>query len=495
MAAKMTNRVKLIAQWTSRFDPFLVAGIIVTWAALLPRIVPDWSSDRGIFISVAARLLAGDTLYAGVYDNKEPLFYYLVAGELTLGRWSEVAIEALMVATAASATFLIAIKLASRWTAMAISFIAVPIIVTGEFYLPGYTELLGIALTLVTLAACAHERPIFGGVCIGLLLFTKLVFVPLVLVGAGCFSSMGRQFLNILLISLGALASTLLIVAVLFFRAELLPFMDNVRLNIAYSQGGLIGPQTGLALLAAHLKRVGGWSLLAELLPILIGIIISLVSISPKSQRDRNQAATSAATIAIFVSSLAILSITGLHNQHNQILYIPAILVVLSLSQILDAALEISQFRTLMLIFLIGFLMAGTFTIREDFNAMRAFPRSYAALDELSPETRRVLSIGSSGTYARFGKNDDNGEAVGLGNWKLACPRFHQYAFQPATLFSDVFKCGSTAPVLIIADSLVPEPGRPSWNEFVAKVEHLLTHAYSCDANSGLRVCTRYPNR
>src|ERR1700677_4353713 len=72
----------------NRFDPVLAVAVLTTWVAIVPRLVPGRTSDRGIFVSVAERLLAGDTLYSGVYDNKEPLFYYFIAGQLTLGRWA-----------------------------------------------------------------------------------------------------------------------------------------------------------------------------------------------------------------------------------------------------------------------------------------------------------------------------------------------------------------------------------------------------------------------
>jgi hypothetical protein len=78
---------KLTSGWSDRIDPFLATAILTTWVALVPRLVPYRLSDRGIFISVGARLLAGDRLYSGVYDNKEPLFYYFIAGQLELGRW------------------------------------------------------------------------------------------------------------------------------------------------------------------------------------------------------------------------------------------------------------------------------------------------------------------------------------------------------------------------------------------------------------------------
>jgi hypothetical protein len=449
---------------------------------------------RGIFVSVAARLLAGDTLYSGVWDNKEPLFYYFVAGQLTLGRWSEVAAEAVLIAIAAAAAFLMAVKLASRWTAVATSFITVPIILTGEFYTAGCTGLPGIVLTLVAMAASAFERPVLAGSCIGLLVFAKLIYVPIALLGVCCFSLADRRFFDLIYIALGVSMSVALIVGVLLIRGELSPFVEATRLNIAYSQGGLIGFKKGLAALVAHIRLIGGWSLLGDIIPMLLGIILALIALSRKSERNRSQIAISAAAILTFVGSLAVLSITGLWGEHRQILYIPSIIVVLSLTSLLDVSVEVARLRTLGLFFLVGLMMAGTLALKQYISAVRSFREAYAALNELSPESRRLLAIGSSGTYARFGTIGDSGHAVGLGNWKLACPRFHQYPFESAALLNEVFKCASTAPVLIISAGLEPA-GWPSWDAFVARVEHLVAEDYSCDASSGLRVCTRAPGK
>ena len=103
------------------------------------------------------------------------------------------------------------------------------------------------------------------------------------------------------------------------------------------------------------------------------------------------------------------------------------------------------------------------------------------------------MALGASGSYARFGLNDENGGARGLGGWKLACPRFQQYPFESADLLDGVLACGSTAPVLIVAASLAPRPGRPDWNAFVAAVERRLAQDYSCEADLGVRLCKRLP--
>ena len=409
------------------------------------------------------------------------------------------ATEVLLVAIAASAVFLIALKLSSRWTAAATSFIAVPIILTGEFYFPGCTELPGITLALVAMAASVFGRPALAGSCMGLLVFTKLIFVPIALLGVSCFFLTDRRFSHFIFIVLGASASVALIVLVLFIRSELLPFVEMIRLNIAYSQGALIGSKKGLVSLATHIKIIGGWNnLFAQIVPLLLGIMLALITLSKQLKCNHIQIAISAACILTLAGSLAVLSMTGLWDHHRQILYITAILVILSLMRLLDASAKIARLHTLGLIFLIGFLI-GHLSLSSYVTAIRNFRGSYAELAQVSPETRRLLAIGSSGIYARFGINDDMGHAVGLGNWKLACPRFHQFPFEPAALLDKVFECASTAPTLIISAHIVPQGPSwmwmpqvdwTAWNEFVAKVEHL-TKSYSCDASSGLRVCTR----
>jgi hypothetical protein len=120
----------------------------------------------------------------------------------------------------------------------------------------------------------------------------------------------------------------------------------------------------------------------------------------------------------------------------------------------------------------------------------QSFHRSFAQLSWASPESQRLLNLGNSGTYARFGWGD-YGHAVGLRHWHLACPRFHQYPFDTETVLSKDVECASTSPTLLIAANFLARADfLSSSEEFVARVEHLLKD-YSCDADSGMRVCTR----
>jgi hypothetical protein len=478
------------SSWRKRFDPFLAPAMLAAWIVTIPRLVPGRDSDRGVFVSVAERLLAGDMLYGGVYDNKEPLFYYFVALQLALGPWAEVAAEALLIAIAAGATYLIAMKTASRWTAAAISFIAVPITLTGAFFLPGYTELPGVALVLAAIAASAEKRPLIAGSCAGLLLFLKFIFVPLALLGIGCFVLAHRRSWDAPAVALSAALSAGAAASVLSLRGELTPFIETIRLNIAYSQGSLIGANPGWASLAEHLRRIGPEWLSRGAGPAMLAIILTGAAVWRKSGLRHPALTLACACGATLAGSLLILAITGFWLHHLQIFYIPAIMACLSLTVLIDSAACRGRLPALGIVVAAGYLLGGS---PVPVAYAQSFASSYAAfarLSELSPEARRLLSIGNSGTYARFGTNDDQGHALGLRGWKLACPRFHQYYFEPPVLLDRVFHCASKAPALIISAHFEPNTA-PLWNAFVSRVEGLLAEQYLCDASTGLRICQR----
>src|SRR6476659_6043846 len=72
-----------------QLDAVLVLGTLAIWIVIFPRLGFNHDGDRGIYASVGERLLAGDTLYSGVWDNKDPLFFYFVAMQRAIGAWAE----------------------------------------------------------------------------------------------------------------------------------------------------------------------------------------------------------------------------------------------------------------------------------------------------------------------------------------------------------------------------------------------------------------------
>jgi len=474
-----------------RVDPALAGVAFAVWLPIAALLVPVRISDRGIFVSVAARLLAGDALYSGVYDNKEPLFYYFVASQLALGPWAEVAAEGVLIAIAAAAAYVTAVKVVSPWTAAALSSLAVPIILTGASYLPGYTELPGIAFALAAIAASADKRPLLAGSCIGLLAFMKLTFVPIAVMGVLCFVLMRQRSFDALVIALGAILSGAVVVGALLMRGELAPFIETIALNVSYSQGSLVDSKEGLAALAEHLSCIGLEPLGQAAAPILLAILVMGLVLWRKDQPGRMMVAIAGTCLATFIGSLLVLSITGFWEHHLQILYISSIFAVLGLAPLIDLAASFHRLPALGLIILAGYLLAGAPALAKYIQSFNGLYASYAGLTERSPEAQRLLAIGNTGIYARFGTNDDQGHADGLQSWKLACPRFHQYYFEQPAMLNRVFECASRAPTLIISANFEPNT-LPAWNEFVARVEALLKEKYSCDARKRLRICRRH---
>lgn len=80
---------RIVVPRTERRYWLLAVAVSLAYGALLVflRGAPSLESDAGIFLSVAARLLHGDRLYADVFDNKDPLFFYAHVATLKVGGW------------------------------------------------------------------------------------------------------------------------------------------------------------------------------------------------------------------------------------------------------------------------------------------------------------------------------------------------------------------------------------------------------------------------
>jgi hypothetical protein len=485
------NRWPIIANLPAAFGrtlsefglaPFISS--ILTWIVIGPRLVPLRFSDRGVFVSVAERLLAGDTLYTDVYDNKDPLFYYFVAGQRFLGTQAELLAEITLLLVAATSTYLIASRWAPKNASFTIGFISTPIILTGVFYYPGYTHLPAISLCLASYALSLKGRWAFSGVVVGILFFSKLIMVPLALclVASAILSEYRGSVLRFIIALLVTLSCG---VAILLERSELWPWMETLTSNFRYSHGVLINSTSLGDVPFSHWTRISAPNLTVALLSIISGTLV--VYLTNPDRALRIAIATTGITLAL---ALVILTTTGMWPHHNQVLYLPAVLSAICLSSLLGASLYGNSIPTLLLVVSVSLLLGGTTDLAPYTNDPVEMVRLEVSLLDAPPtESRRLLAIGTSGSYARLGQNDDEGHAIGLSNWKLACPEFNQYPFEPAQNLNKVLDCVRSVPTLIVARSLAEEPGRPIWNDFVADVEDLLRSSYHCDAATGLRIC------
>jgi hypothetical protein len=462
---------------------------------VLPLLVPKVDYfDRGVFVSVAERLLAGDTLYAQVFDNKEAFFYYFVVLQRAISPLGDFIAELVLLTICIVSSYSIALGITSRKVASITALVEVPIILTGHFYLPGFTHLPGISLTLAACALCFRGRPALAGVCVGILVFVKIILLPVALPLSGCYLIARRRFGEIIVF---ASASAFTIAAALFLlhlRSELWPFVETLKANLEYSHGGLVEAPTALSSLKLHLSRIYTESLFVFMLGITLALLAALLFLSAEQYRHPGMVNALCCCVLAVLSAFAVLAVTGMWPHHNQILYIAAVFAALCLTPLFELTFMRARLLTLCLMATAAILLSGSMHPNRYLRAFKSMPKSIVALRELSPETQRLLASGPPGTYARVGMNDDQGHAFGLGEWQLACPKFHQYYFQPATVLNETFNCISTVPTLIVAESIRPvDIGGPwpDWDEFVARLQRLLAADYTCDADEGLRICQR----
>lgn len=469
-------------------------SLLLIWAALLPRIIPGTSSDRGIFVSVAERLLAGDILYVDVWDNKDPLFYYGLALGRTISPYADILLELMWIVGAGTAVYVLARKLGCNAPgALFAAFGMTPLILTGGLYRTGYTHLPGTALVLLVMAATVSRRFAAAGFLLAILAFLKLVMLPIALLLILTVITLRKEWRALVPGGVSFAVSAVALMGLLYAREEFFPYLRAQVQNVSYSQGVLVDERWG--------SFVGHLMLAASIDAVVVAAAVSLavVWVFAKDRRaggtrpvERRSLVFWACAGSALVGALMVLGFTGMWDHHGQVLYVPAILVGVGAVHRFQPAFNVRSALPVAALVGLAVVLAGpTAPLRYGGAALISGPRSLAVLNDVSAEARAVLSVAPTGTYARLGANDDDGHAYGLRNWKLACPRFQQYAFDNAEVLESVAECLPTADVVLVSPAAGPKEGDSTWNAYWAKVESTLQEGYACEKWQEERLCTR----
>jgi hypothetical protein len=476
----------------------LAIASIAAWTTALVRAMPSFSSpDRGVFVSVAERLVAGDRLYTDVWDNKDPLFYYLLA----LGRLGsplmDYAIEVAWLVVVALAAGCVCLRLEGRWSAALAGGVVVPLTMTGAIYLPGYTYLAGTALGFAALAAVVGGRYVLVGGLVGLLVFSKLLVLPVVLallIPWLLSPDVRRRWRPVVV---GLVTTVGALVALLALRGELGGYLGAQATNVGYSQSRLDSPDRNQIL--DHLSRVISWHevVTVVLVVIVVGLAVRALR-GPTGLLSSDPGRLAVGTGFALVAALAIVAVTGLGPLHNQVLQVPAVGAACLAALMLAPGLRGLGRTVLVLVAaaVTAYLLSGAPPPALLSSSASFFRGEIGVLLLTPPESAAIQALGSPSAYARLGSVYDDGHARGLGEWDLACPRFHQYYFQDSDLLDDVLDCTLGAPVVLVSDSFAPQPPgvvAPAWDDFVARGEAGLARDYACRAYDGFRLCQRRP--
>ena len=169
--------------------PILLAVIVA--AALVVfglRLVPLPLGDRAIFEAVADGLRSGQRLYAEVYDNKDPLFFYAVAFQRLCGPMGGWLFEITALGLGAWSLSRLQQWLRGNHQTREDWLLGIlgALLMSGGFWGAGQPQLPASALTLLSLLLLCQGHAFRAGLAAGVVAGFKLICLPLPIIFAIC---------------------------------------------------------------------------------------------------------------------------------------------------------------------------------------------------------------------------------------------------------------------------------------------------------------------
>ena len=476
----------------ARFIGVGVFALALGLVLVLLRGDPFVASDQGVFLSVAARLLDGDSLYAEVFDNKDPLFFYGYAAALWAGGWrGPFLLDALWLGVAAVSMALFIRELRAPRAAVLGSLVVYPLALTAGWYLIGLS-MLG-ALAVAPLVPWLWLRGSFvasGAVLVGAMLM-KLNVAPvlaaplLALVAVGVPDVPRRRAVG--RGALGALGATLGAAALLGARGELRGYVETFAYNVHYSSSrtaadDFVGrAREHLRILSDFFYLPGRWQLgLAVLFLAVFGLVGAYLAVTRPS---RSECVLSAAALAALVGGIVVVALTAYWYEHLQLLAYPATLMAAALVWRTDEALG-GRWGVVAASGIAGFALWTSLKVplgRDVSSLWTARPISPGGI-ALERARARFAPDERSIPYMVFGSNSEGGHAAFIDDaFDLRCRFFHLYTFSLPEQYDETIGCAEREHpmfVLVTLGFFEPYGDFPDWNAFRSRARRFLQSRY-----------------
>ena len=482
----------------ARTRPWLSVSVAAALAigALLAalRVEPQVWGDPGIWVSVAARMLEGDRLYADVFDNKDPLFFYSYAAALWVGGVRGPFVLEVVWLGVATVGMLLALRAVRVGTLAALTGALVyPLALTAAWYVPGATMAPALALAPVALWLWLRGSAFAAGAVVvaaalfklNLALVIGAPLLALLALGGNGASRLRRAFE----VAAGVSLAVVVAAAGLASRGELGPYLDTISYNVHYSSAsvGGGGAESHLRVVREFFAASGKWQLPAAELAVAGLLAVTVAAWLRLDQALRRMSTVAVATLGAAVVTLALTAIFGVHLQ---LLAYPA---ALAAATIVLAARDL--WRPL------GALAAGACVVFAAWSSLK-----HEDLDELTIRTWTAKPLSTPGlaledtrlrffpgekrvTYAVLGRNTEDGHAAFVDSLDLRCRYFHQYPFYRRQQLDETLECvRREQPMLILVTTSFYDaiPDEPAWEAFVADARAGLASRYELVTEEGM---------
>jgi hypothetical protein len=453
---------------------------------------PTATSDQGILLSVAARMLHGDELYSQVIENKDPLVFYTYELALWIGGWrGPFLLDGLWFAVGALGMALVLRELRVANAAIVAGFFLYPLALTSDWYLAGLTMLGALAFVPWIPWAWLSGRHVTAGALVGVVLFFKLnlaavavaPLVALVLLDA----PEGSRVRQVARAAGGLIAAVVAGVILLAIDAGFVAYIESIQYNAHYANG-LLASQGWLGRLREHFNVVleyfraaGRWQYRTGLLVTGAFVGVVVLSWTRHLRPVRLLASTATATLAL---TLVTLAFTAYWFHHLQMLAYPATLMGATFVAALAARFG-SRAAALGAALCVAFAFWSSAKNEDGIRispAWSATPISVGA-DLMNQARHRYYPGPEHVTYMVFGGNSENAHAAFLEDgFDLSCRWFHLYPVSLDSQFEETLDCAhrEKPDLVLITLGFFDERARLDrrWGAFVGGAKAFLDESY-----------------
>lgn len=479
---------------TARFHRAAATVLIaLTWFSVvlltIPRAISRGVADYGFITGIAERLRVGDALYVQVWDNKDPLIYYSLALARSIGPNGVIGawlLELAWIVLGAAAVYVVArFQQLSRPLSAYVGFGLAPLILLGAAYFMGNTHLPAIALLLAIIALIYSRHPVTAGVLLGLVLFFKLVMMPLAIVVVGVLLvALGRRR-DAKWILLGSAAVVVAVGAVLAIRGELVGFIATQPDNILHSQSPIVSAdQTGLV---ERLKRYLVILVNPQIAAIQFTTIVIVLLTRPKSlRRVQSSAALWWITVAAFVMAVLTVAFTGKWFHHAQVFEVSSVFAVVLAVQYLTKVRRVRSWIAAGVAAFLTYPLAGLPQPQIYIEAVTDLSTRWVQATTVDTMTR-ILREQQPGSVSFIGETVP--QSSGLGDWTIACRHIGQRPFNHRILFDETVECLPTSDVIVISRDITQTSAFPDFDEFNSGVRQIVEEQFTCEQVETLTIC------
>ena len=410
-----------------------------------------------------------------------------------------------MASTVAIATFFIARTFgSSRIVASLAGGVLGPLAILNLAYFQGSTELPGIAITLASLALVMKRRFFFSGALLGVLVFLKIIFLPVAFTAVLYWLFTSKQFKSITKLVLGFLAAFASFLILLLVRGELLGYFDTLRMNLQYSNAKLEDgvPMQATDAIGSRISLITQHQLSGTLLLILILSAISfLVAFKLKvTNPDVLKSAWVLSALSLLTAFIVLL-ITAKLSHHVLLMAIPVILTSLTVISIIEnlrlpwvslskswRILIASLFTLILAVFATGVLAP----LDHKFLAESGWDRINTQIQVSDAEQWMRDNPELANIPIGFIGHGRSIPIVGTDvPWELAC-RFTGHGPTSSDLILDeTLECLSQSEIIIVGVDAVPVEEDSRYNNFLRNALSLVETKYDCTPTGSITVCRR----